>query len=105
MGTIVYQEKNGTRYAYESVSYWDKEKKAPRSKRKYLGRVDPKTGEIIKAKSKGGKKAPAADDAVIREMDEEIRRLREELAEVTGRYQEAAEALAAIAAMAGPFSG
>lgn len=105
MGTIVYQVKNGVRYAYESVSYWDKEKKAPRSKRKYLGRVDPETGEIIKAKARGEKRAPAADDAAIREKDEEIRRLKEELAEVTGRYQEAEKALAAIAAMAGPFSG
>jgi hypothetical protein len=34
-------------YAYESISYWDKEKKQPRSKRKYLGKVDPETGDII----------------------------------------------------------
>ena len=104
MGTIVYQEKNGARYAYMSESYWDKDKKAPRSKRTYLGRVDPETGEIIKAKARGEKRTPTVDDGLIREMDEEIRRLREELAEVTGRYQDAAKALAAIAAMAGPFS-
>ena len=40
MPTIVYQEnpKTHVKYAYESVSYWDKDKKAPRSKRRYLGR-------------------------------------------------------------------
>ena len=49
MSCIVYQtdHKTGTKYAYESVSYWDKEKQQPRSKRKYLGKVDPETGEII----------------------------------------------------------
>ena len=43
MACIVYQidKKTGAKFAYESVSYWDKEKKQPRSKRKYLGKVDP----------------------------------------------------------------
>ena len=52
MSCIVYQtdHKTGVKYAYESVSYWDKEKKQPRSKRKYIGRVDPETGEIIRKK-------------------------------------------------------
>ena len=47
MASIVYQidKKTGAKYAFESVSYWDKEKKQPRSKRKYLGKVDPETGE------------------------------------------------------------
>ena len=46
MSCIVYQtdKKTGVKYAYESVSYWDKEKQQPRSKRKYIGRVDPNTG-------------------------------------------------------------
>ena len=50
MSCIVYQKdkRTGVRYAYESVSYWDKEKKQPRSKRKYVGRVDEATGEIIR---------------------------------------------------------
>lgn len=49
MACIVYQvdKKTGIKYAYESTSYWDKEKKQPRSRRKYLGKVDPDTGEII----------------------------------------------------------
>lgn len=39
-------KRSGITYAYESVSYWDKETKMPRCKRKLIGRVDPETGEI-----------------------------------------------------------
>ncbi len=46
--TIVHQldKRSGITYAYESISWWDKEKKQSRSKRKLIGRVNPKTGEI-----------------------------------------------------------
>ena len=39
MPSIVYQidKKTGAKYAYESTSYWDKEKQQPRSTRKYIG--------------------------------------------------------------------
>ena len=49
MSAIVYQKnkKTGVVYAYESESYWDKEKKQPRSRRRYLGKLDPETGTII----------------------------------------------------------
>jgi len=41
MAAIVYQldKRSGITYAYESVSYWDKEKKQSRSKRTLIGRV------------------------------------------------------------------
>ncbi len=39
--------KNGITYVYENESYWDKEKKQPRSKRKLIGHIDPATGEIV----------------------------------------------------------
>ena len=57
MPTIVYQtnQKTGVKYAYLSKSYWDKDKKAPRSTRQYLGRVDPETGEIIPTTGKRGR--------------------------------------------------
>ncbi|MDI9470448.1 MAG: hypothetical protein QM296_09605 [Bacillota bacterium] len=46
---IVYQhdKRCGITYAYESKSYWDKETKKRRAKRKLIGRVDPETGEIV----------------------------------------------------------
>ena len=49
MAAIVYQtnKKTGVTYAYESISYWDKEKRQSRAKRKCIGRVDPETQKII----------------------------------------------------------
>ena len=43
----VFNKARGVTYVYESESYWDKEKKQPRSKRKLIGKIDPKTGEIV----------------------------------------------------------
>ncbi len=43
----VTNKKSGITYVYESESYWDKEKKQPRNKRKLIGKTDPETGEII----------------------------------------------------------
>jgi len=49
MAAIVYQtnKKTGTTYAYESISYWDKDKQQSRAKRRCIGRVDPETRELI----------------------------------------------------------
>lgn len=46
---IIHQKdkRSGITYAYESISYWDKEKKQSRAKRKLIGRVDEATGEIV----------------------------------------------------------
>ena len=46
---IIYQhdKRSNITYAYESNSYWDKEEKMSRAKRTLIGRVDPKTGEIV----------------------------------------------------------
>jgi len=46
---IIYQydKRSNITYAYESHSYWDKEKKMSRAKRTLIGRLDPKTREII----------------------------------------------------------
>lgn len=49
MASIIksYDKRSGITYVYKSVSYWDKEKKAPRCHRKLIGKIDPKTGDII----------------------------------------------------------
>ena len=46
---IVFQKdkRSGITYAYESKSHWDKKKKQSRAKRKLIGRVNEKTGEIV----------------------------------------------------------
>ena len=58
MAAIVYQKdkRSGITYAYESVSYWDKDKQQSRSKRTLIGRVDNKTGEIVPTDGRGRKK-------------------------------------------------
>ena len=46
---IIYQhdKRSNITYAYESHSYWDKEKKMTRAKRTLIGRVNAETGEIV----------------------------------------------------------
>ena len=46
-------KRSGITYVYESVSYWDKEKKQPRSKRTLIGRLDPETGNIVPTDGRG----------------------------------------------------
>lgn len=55
---IVYQKdkRSGITYAYESISFWDKEKKQSRSKRTLLGRVVGETKNIIPTDGRGRKK-------------------------------------------------
>jgi hypothetical protein len=87
--------RSGITYAYESISYWDKEKKMSRAKRKLIGRIDPDTGEIVptdgrcrKNKTKAKKatdykelyekmqKKWAAQEALITALKKEIQKLK-----------------------------
>ncbi len=105
MSSIVYQtdKKTGTKYAYESISYWDKEKKQPRSKRKYLGRVDPETGEIIPKGIRVNVISQLAVDTSASVLQEELRlkeaeiaELREKLTTLSKKYERANRALSKI---------
>ena len=60
MAAIVYQtnKQTGITYAYESVSYWDKEKQQSRARRKCIGRVDPETQKIVPTRKR---KAPPVE--------------------------------------------
>ena len=49
-------KQTGVTYVYESESYWDKEKKQPRSKRKLIGKIDGQTGEIVPTGGRKGRK-------------------------------------------------
>lgn len=58
MAIIKHKDKRtGVTYVYESESYWDKEKKQPRSKRTLIGKLDDETGEIIQTGKSGRKKS------------------------------------------------
>ena len=63
---IIYQhdKRSGITYAYESVSYWDREKKMSRAKRKLIGRVDPESGEIIPTDGRNRKPKKEEKEAV-----------------------------------------
>lgn len=76
-----YHKDTDTTYVYESVSYWDADKRQSRSKRKLLGKLDPETGEVIPTGSRGRKSkgTPVVSDNQVdtedREKDEIIREL------------------------------
>lgn len=53
----VYNKARNVTYVYDSVSYWDKDLKQPRSHRKLIGKRDPVTGEIVPTGTRGRKKA------------------------------------------------
>ena len=46
-------KRTGITYVYESTSYWDKEKKQPRSKRVLIGKLDPDTGKVVPTDGRG----------------------------------------------------
>ena len=55
MPIVKYKNQSGVEYAYEQTSVYDAERKQSRPVRKYLGRVDLETGEIIKTTGKRGR--------------------------------------------------
>ncbi len=69
-------KQTGVTYVYESESYWDKEKKQPRSKRKLIGRIDEETGEIVPTGGRGKtKKREEADVSQMVSDDEALKAL------------------------------
>jgi len=50
--TTIHHKKNGTQYIYSVTSYWDKTKKAPRTKQTYIGKLNPTTGKITTSNRK-----------------------------------------------------
>lgn len=60
-----YHKDTDTTYVYESISYWDPEKKQSRSKRRVIGKLDPVTGEVVPTGKRGRprKQKAASDDS------------------------------------------
>jgi hypothetical protein len=74
---IIYQhdKRSGITYAYESRSYWDKEKKMSRAVRTLIGRVDKETGEILPTDGRGRKakaKKAGGEDAEYKALYEKL---------------------------------
>ena len=57
----MYNKERGITYVYESESYWDKDLKQPRSRRKLIGKLDPNTGEVIPTGTQGRKKTSPSE--------------------------------------------
>ena len=55
-------KKTGVVTLYESTSHYDPETKQSRPVRKYLGREDPVTGELIPSSGKRGRKKDSSQD-------------------------------------------
>ena len=69
---VKYTRKNGITVAYESIAKWDPQKKQSRPIRKYLGRVDPITGEIIPSSGKRGRPAGSKNRSPVKAGDEAL---------------------------------
>ena len=87
---IVYQhdKRSGITYAYDSVSYYDKEKKHSRSKRTLIGRVDPDTGEIVPTDGRNKNRKPKdpqkeATARQLQKLTEENLQLKEQVSSLT----------------------
>jgi len=78
-----YHKDTDTTYVYESISYWDEEKKQSRSKRRVIGKIDPETGEIVPTGKRGRKpkEAPTVAAEAIAHLpqmyEESLKRIRE----------------------------
>lgn len=73
-----YHKDTGITYVYESESYWDKEKKQPRSRRKLIGKLDPQTGEVIPT-GKKNRSQQKNRDAQPEDAIQDTARLRQDL--------------------------
>lgn len=94
-------KQTGVTYVYESESYWDKEKKQPRSRRKLIGKIDEQTGEIVPTGGRTGRRKKelaevpeiACTDmsslkALFMKQAEELRRNEEEIFELKKQVME-----------------
>ena len=96
-------KRSGLTYAYETTYVWDKEKKQPRSKRKYLGRVDPETKEIIRKNDKKNSAEMVVGSVDLQALRKEIEKkdkiisdLQKSLEEANERYGSLAEKVRAV---------
>lgn len=114
MSIVKIKNQSGVTYAYEATSNWDPVKKQSRPIRKYLGRVDEETGEIIPTKGRKGrpKKETPADDykalyneceASLKKAEDRIKKLEAEKAELTEANRKLTVVISDIYNSAAPF--
>ena len=106
-------KRTGITYVYSSESYWDKDLKAPRNRKKLIGKIDEKTGEVVPTGKRGRKpkeesegpgsrdyrKLYEASEERIREKDEKILALSTQLMEAKQTLKQAQQTLDRIRAL------
>ena len=105
MAIVKYKGKNNIYYAYESTAKWDPVHKQSRPVRKYLGRVDPDTGDIIETGGKRGRRSGsqnrerpvsstvglvASPDEII-SLQDEVAKLKTEVADLKDELDRASK--------------
>ena len=68
-------KRTGTTYVYESKSYWDKDKRQPRSDRTLIGKLDEQTGEVVPTDGRGKKRTEIKKDTSL--FNEQKQQLKE----------------------------
>ena len=103
-------KKTGITYVYSSESYWDKDLKAPRNRKKLIGKIDKETGEIVPTGKRGRKPKNAAcsqegtdykalyEEAKeqLLQKEQDIQALRSELSELKASMKQADQRLEKI---------
>ena len=100
-------KKTGITYVYSSESYWDKDLKAPRNRKKLIGKIDKETGEVVPTGKRGRKPKNAAcsqegtdykalyEEAKeqLLQKEQDIQALRSELSELKASLKQADQRL------------
>ena len=106
-------KRTGITYVYSSESYWDKDLKAPRNRKKLIGKLDEETGEVIPTGKRGRKpkeenagadgrdyrKLYEAGEERLREKDEKILALNTQLMETKQALKQAQQTIDRIRAL------
>jgi len=102
MSIIKHKDKRtGITYVYESKSYWDKEKKQPRSKRTLIGKINEETGEVISTDGRGKKrtekkKTPSDNTALCEEMKHQLKEKELLISQLTSQNKALEKELATV---------
>ena len=94
-------KRTGITYVYESKSYWDKEKRQPRSNRTLIGKLDEETGEIVPTDGRGRRrtvkeKPVSGNDASCDELKRQLKEKDFQISLLAGQKKELKKELASV---------